>query len=301
MGPIAILLIFLLSISSLAQERYFEDSSFSMLAGGQSKYKRVYNIENDHVNIEDYVGSYRVHKGQVYGLNDVKQIDSYISYCVSLNNINADRDYSKNAQGIFRINSNKGNKLRQVYVKGNSIRTGQVWDEEGNEKLINGTGILNIDSRDEISTTIYKDSMLLNAYIVRKEKRDTIFQVFQKRAEPIGGLKNYYQKIYDKVGFPKNGKPGETISFSIKVKLIVNEDGELSDLSAEAFSVKLLKSYPKNGIPIHPEPLADPQYDYMGEKIIKEMKKLPKWNPAEKDNKPVRTESILTFGFHVST
>ncbi len=273
-------LFFLFSSLLFAQERFYNSYNYNVATLDTTQYKRIYTVvEKNIVKIRDvYNDSIMVAQGQINGLINADEIDAFVFYSKNLGREIHYKEYFKNVKGKFIIYDWKGKKTKQVYVDNNSYKTGQVWDEDGTPKLTNGTGQLTseLDENKGDYTNIYKDSILIDAYTVRKDKNDTIYSIFDKMAEPKGGMQSFYEQIYEKVKYPRSLFKLNKNDITARIHFIVNEDGTLSEFEART----------------------DVGED-VEDDLIKILSKFPKWKPAIKNEKPVKTNFALPFRFQV--
>ena len=78
----------------------------------------------------------------------------------------------------------------------------QIWNLNGNEELINGTGEHNFehDERKAIEHFVIMDSIVVEHFDFRTEKKDTIYWICDEPAIYKGGLEMAYRtwRIYQK-------------------------------------------------------------------------------------------------------
>ena len=97
-------------------------------------------------------------------------------------------------------------------------------------------------------------------------------QMIDKPAEFEGGIARFYEFVSANIQYPKNPNPGV---HKIMVGFVIERDGTLS-------SIRILRS-------------TEIMYD---ESVIEVLKNSPKWIPALKDGKAVRTQFTLPMTFN---
>src|SRR5690606_27940366 len=182
---------------------------------------------------------------------NLDEIDKFIFYAKSL----ARELYYHESFENMKIELITFNKLRKkdkrIFIRNKEYRVGEAWSETGEPILKNGTGIQSIlykENHNIISE--YRDSILINSYIIRKDKNDTIYVLFDKIAEPKQGLKKFYENIQKNLKLPEKYH-GNT--YAAKFQFIVNEKGELEEIESlrkeydevDKYILKYLQSLPK--------------------------------------------------------
>lgn len=93
---------------------------------------------------------------------------------------------------------------------------------------------------------------------------DKIHKFVQKKAEPKGGLKKFYEKVSEEFD-QKKIPPVDTKEVRITIMLTVEKDGSLSNFQ-----------------------VLNDQFG-IAEETIRVLKNMPKWNPAELNGKVITT------------
>lgn len=268
-----IFLIFNLSFAQEKYKRYFV-LDFQQSVDTQSKLERYYIVKSNEISFKDIKDSTINCQGSVYGSKNLDQIDKFIYYFKNYRgDINPELFFEK-ISAEFVVFDKNGQKDKKIYVKNNKYKVSQAWAENGDVMLISGTGIQTQNREDEEKhINQYKDSLLINSYTIRPLKNDTIYALFDKIAEPKGGIEEFYKRIQTKLKLPSkfNGK-----THVAKIKFIVNKNGELED-------IKSMRA----------------KYDEIDDYIIKFMKTVPKWNPALFDGRPVKSKFTLPLKFNL--
>jgi len=268
-----ILLLGVSSFSAMAQDVRFFTRQFQQMTSDRTENKRVYNFYTDSVVIHDYKQDTLVHKGVIYGLDDLAHVNEFAWYCISNGADFNYRDYFKRASGFFSFYSN-GTLSRQILVKGNVFKYAQVWNARGEKLLENGSGKNEcVLFQKELIYEQYADSLLVARYGVRVDKHDTIHYQFDKMAGPKEGLTSFYQKLVKVLRYPGvallAGKEGR-----IYIQFIVDKTGKLTEFT----------------------PLSKEGYNFEA-KTIKKLEALPPWNPAILRGKSVKSKFVLPVNF----
>lgn len=107
------------------------------------------------------------------------------------------------------------------------------------------------------------------SFAQKTDKNKEVFEVVDQKPEYPGGLKAMYAFIGKNLKYPKEAEKAN-ISGSILVKLLIEEDGSISDIT-------FLKT-PGFGL---------------DEEVTRVIKAMPRWTPAKKGNQPVSTSFLL--------
>lgn len=266
-------LIFLLSFFFIFKLNYAQEKfkkyfvlDFQQSVETYSPLERIYILKNYEVSFKDIKDSLIECQGIIKGSNNLDQIDKYIYY---FKNYRGDIDYEVFFEKLSAefILYKKAKKEKKIFVKNNKYKVGQAWSENGDELLISGTGEqIQLRENQEKHINQYQDSVLVNSYKIRPLKKDTIYSLFDKIAEPKNGFDEFYKKI-QKLKLPSkyNGK-----TIVAKLKFNVNKNGKLEEI------ISLRK-----------------EYDKVDEYIIKYVESLSDWNPAMFNGKPVKSQFTL--------
>jgi len=93
--------------------------------------------------------------------------------------------------------------------------------------------------------------------------------MLEKQAEPVGGLKKFYNQLSSNMQVPEIEIAG---TYKTKVKFLVNQDGSLSDF-------QVIEETPSN--------------IGLGQNVIKYLQSIEKWIPGEQNGKKVKTYFVL--------
>jgi TonB family protein len=155
----------------------------------------------------------------------------------------------------------------------------QYWDKSGNTILIGGQGTLNQknEERNELSITIFKDSLMYASYSVSLASNDTIYALATKSAEFKNGYPLLYKNIGKTMKYPTEARR-KGIMGKVYVQFVVNEKGQLED-------VKSIKGIGGG-------------CDEEAEKAVKNSS--GEWIPAEFEGKQVKSRMILPVSFKLN-
>ncbi|MDW7694205.1 TonB family protein [Flammeovirgaceae bacterium SG7u.111] len=113
---------------------------------------------------------------------------------------------------------------------GDSCKTIQIWTKEGVEVLSEGNGEFNYYDEELKGNvfSIYKDSVLVEGYIIRDHDQLKIYYKPEKNAEPEKGMINFLRKIGSNLKYPVEAKR-YGVEGKVYVKLIIGKDGKISE------------------------------------------------------------------------
>ncbi len=258
-----------------SQETAFFDRNFHhRIEVNENENRREYLETDNSIEIKDYnkYGLFRT--GKFEGFTDLKNLDEFIWY-------NSNRQYDKSPS--LKLSGRKGTvtyfdrngdqTYEQLYYEDN-VRYIQIWDS-GQSYLKNGTGIYghyNSD-KDERMVRVFEDSLEIETYIVRNQKNDTIYYKTDTRAYPAYGLNTFYQDLASNIDYPKFADL-LGLEKKITIQFTVNERGELTDF-----------------VPLNNKGLG------FEKKAIKKLEKMPKWIPASRNGKNVKTRFQIPLTF----
>jgi protein TonB len=152
--------------------------------------------------------------------------------------------------------------------------------EVANEVLIMEEIELNLDMEMNENTSIlqttYQEPMINEP---TEEKADKIFSIVEVQAEPVGGVKAFYEYVSSQL---KDNYPSQAQRMNIQgvvyIQFVVEKDGSITDVQA----VK--------GIGGGCDELA-----------IKVLENSPKWNPGKQRGKAVRSRKMVPIRFKLMT
>ncbi|WP_191907007.1 energy transducer TonB [Adhaeribacter soli] len=167
-------------------------------------------------------------------------------------------------------------KLDESYCfRGKKRRYIQVWDAEERPLLVSGTGTKteSVNDGKRNLTLIYKDSILVSCYSIRKAENDTIYHKTDKIASPKEGFNAFTPKLAEAISYPilaqLVGKEG-----LVYISFFVEKNGKLSEI----------------------KPTTNEGFR-MEAKALKQLAKLPPWHPATFQGRPVKSEYTLPIRY----
>ena len=275
------ILILISSVLSAQKTSYF-DNIFRTEYSTQTPYKREYQRIKDTLYFQDfYKDSLQLKKGKVWGLTNKIAMDEYIFYISHRALDIYYKPYFESAKLHYTsfklLNKDsiyKGSRvLAEISAEKNNIKYSQVYDEAEKPQLSNGSGFVSElnEAKNSIYYSKYQDSILIESYTVRITHNDTIYNLFDKMAEPKKGLAHFYKELISKVKLPKNIKPMEYLTH---IEFIVNQNGMLTEFQS-------LKKQPNQ----------------LDANVIKYLKSVERWKPATFNGKNVSTHFHLPVRF----
>ncbi len=277
-NKLTLLTTLLISLNSFGQDSAYFSMYFQTKVTEKTPYLRKYEKSGDQISIEDFKNDKLEFSGIVIGTTDINETDNFLAYIRTLGQENKYRDTFKKLGGQFRFYHESGGPSNEVVFKRNTILYTQAWTEDGNEQLINGTGINKSSSQeyDEDSYEEYKDSLMIAHYSIRRIKNDTIYAKVDKHAEPKEGIQTFYQNLVKVLKYPLVarfvGKEGR-----IFVEFVVDENGKLTD-----FNPKTKEGYG------------------FETKVVQKLEAFPNWNPAVYKGRYVKTRFVLPITYKLT-
>lgn len=272
----SIFTIFLLFASfTYGQEFAFFNRNFHKRTDdSKSINKREYKRNDSLIEIKDYYKNRLFRTGVFHGFSDLKNLDEFIWYN-SNNQYFKDPELKiKNRKGIVKYYNKEGEITSEQLFIENKVKYIQLWEND-TSYLVNGTGTYEKVSkkRNEKLVRIYKDSIQIEGYNVRLLKKDTLYSITDTKAYPKKGLKNFNNELANNINYP-NFSRLLGIDKKITIVFIVDENGKLGEF-----------------IPINKKSLN------FEKKAIKKLEKMPKWTPATRNGKNVKTRFRIPLTF----
>lgn len=281
-------LILITSFQSLFSQSkiYYYNSNWTDLSSQPTENKRkIIKVNENTYKHLDYVKDTLFVSGEVYNLESEQDIIEYLMFCKSEFGLYSQKEFDKKKflKAIGRYTYYKdGKKDTEVMSKNNKTLFVQIWDKDGKECLINGSGQQCADDRlhkKYLITSMFKDSVLIKNYVVRLEKEDTLYFKTDTPALPKNGIKGFYSDLTQALKYPfvsrflnQQGK--------VFISFVVNERGELVDF-------EILN---KSG----------DEYVLLEKKTIQNLKKLPNWEPGQINNKPVKVQLGIPIKYELT-
>lgn len=103
----------------------------------------------------------------------------------------------------------------------------QYWSAEGQELLVNGTGLI-VRDQNELSTSFTEvaDSLTVASYSVSGDTRDTVYTIVPSPAEYQGGFKKLYQNISSIIKYPKAARRNG-IEGRVFIEFVIGKNGQM--------------------------------------------------------------------------
>ena len=266
----------LFSLPSLAQEvRLFNKNFQKHTTDSSSRNIRLYYLGAEPATIKDYRGDTLQMLASVYGVKTVKETDALLWYYKK-------RRFENGLNPIFYKKSiqlisfdKKGKPLNKLNCRDHKIYYEQVWDENGDELLLNGSGIHSfLDKRSgEQIREIFLDSLLVEKWGIRPEQQDTIYYHYDKAPQPRGGMQRFYQNLKKNLEYPKRARLSQKEG-TVYIQLIIDKDGQLTEFT----------------------PLSENGYN-MEANVLKVLKRFRPWQPAIFQGKAVKSKLIVPVHF----
>lgn len=265
----------LFATTLVAQEKRYFTRFFQKESKEATNDVRKYLLEENKAIVEDYTETKLVQRSEIYGLNDLDQIDAFLWYSRQQGADLYYNDYFMTVRGVIDSYSS-GCKQIQLVVRDRAFRFGQVWNGEGAEMLVNGTGENLINTEEENVYEKFVDSIRVIRYGIRVIEKDTIYQMYDKMASPKNGMQDFYQRLVNTVKYPGfarlAGKEGR-----VYIQFLVDEKGRLTDF----------------------KPLTSEGYKFES-RIIKKLEEFPAWTPAIYHGRNVKTKFVLPVVFKLT-
>jgi hypothetical protein len=274
MKKITVIIIFLICNQIFGQKIAYFDRTFHFKNNNsKSNNRREYTVKDSTIEIKDYKKTKLFRVGIFYGFSNLDNLDEYIYF---LSNDNVDRNpklITENRAGVVKYWFNNLI-IEQLWVEENVFYR-QVWSD-GKEMLINGTGKYENKSPiyKDIGVGIIKDSVIVEEYIVREQKKDTIYSKIDTQAYPIKGIEHFYNQIAKTIDCEKLSRIIEIEKTKIWINFVVDKEGQLTDFFV--YNEKKFK---------------------FSKKDLKKLESISKWQPATFNGKTVKTRFSIPLIF----
>jgi hypothetical protein len=277
MRKLLIGLALLISLTSVGQETQYFSKYFAAKVTEKTNYVRKYTKEGEKTLIEDIQNNKLQMSGMILGTVDRNEIDDFVHYIRTLGQDNKYKNSFDKLNGSFTFYYKSGGHSHEVLFHDNKLLYSQLWTENGDAVLTNGTGI-NKSSADEENSDRYeefKDSVVVSRYSIRHLQKDTIYSKVDKAAEPKEGIQKFQRDLVGILKYPSvaqiAGKEARVF-----VQFIVDERGKLTD-----FTPKTKEGYG------------------FEKKVIQKLQTLPDWNPAVFNGRFVKQSFILPVNYQL--
>lgn len=240
----------------------------------KSTNKREYITTDSIIEIKDYNKHGLFRTGKFYGFTNLYNLEEFIYFNTTNQYDRNPKLKTENREGTVTYYNKDGHKMSEQFLVGEQTKQIQLWN---NQKpfLTNGSGTFKCDSekKNEKIVRIYKDSLEIEGFIVRESRNDTIYIKKDTKAYPKSGLQSFYQQIAKNFKYPSFAQL-LGIDKKITISFVVDENGKLTDF----------------------EPLNSTSLNFE-KKAIRRLEKLPKWNPATRNGKGVKTKFQIPLTF----
>jgi protein TonB len=180
------------------------------------------------------------------------------------------------ADGIFKYFNDDGRVRTAMMKKGDKSKYVQAWSTKGEPALTNGSGSVdNFDSKDnETNHVEYRDSIMVTSFMIRHERKDTIFLHSSVMPNFPGGIARFPQALLSNLNYPVLARQ-RGVEGRVFVRIIINKEGVIE----EAKTIQGIGS----------------GCDEAAEIAVLATK--TKWSPAAETGKPVKSYYILPVKF----
>ncbi len=131
----------IISFCSFGQESQYFSMYFQAKVNEKSPYRRIYERDNNKFLTKDLQNDSLQLSGIITGTNDIEEINYFLMYIKTNGQENLYQPSFKRLNGEFIEYYKTGKPNIQILYRHNNILYSQVWDEDGKEQLINGSGI----------------------------------------------------------------------------------------------------------------------------------------------------------------
>ena len=265
---------------------YYLQGNMSAFSDIKSEFKReLLRLSDNNFEVKEYHKDTLILKGNIVNVKNENIANDFLSYYRT--NLGVHHPYKlskhdfRNAIGNFTL-YNKDVKEREYMFRNDKVLTFQIWNQDGSACLKNGSGSeckLENDRESVKSYILYKDSITVEAYMVRNIQKDTIYDNVDKVAEPKNSMSGFYEDLVSILKYPVVsmflGKEGK-----VYISFVVNEQGKLVDFEALDRGTGRFRSFEN--------------------KTIKKLQSLSSWNPAILNRKKVKTMFTLPVRYTLS-
>lgn len=272
-----VLLVFHCSIHLIGQDTLYFDEHFHEEMPHKTSSVRVFVINEVNTTVEDYHrGKLRL-KANISGLTDSKSVHEFVWY-IRNHLVEFDHKmYFNDLKATISFFHDNGTTCKTIFT-GKDLLYYHVSDSLNQQVLTSGSGKYTYPSTEyenEYAQLIFKDSVLIESFSIRTDKNDTIYNTYDQMAVPPGGIQAFYDGMIKTIRYPVlmqlAGKEAK-----IYIHFVVDKNGQLTDFEA-----------------------LNPNVTRFDTKTIKKLSKFPPWQPALKNNKPVKTRFRLPVKFEL--
>lgn len=271
----SLLLFFIFSIQSQSQETAFFDRTFhNRTSENSDENKREYYVKDSVIEIKDYYKDKVRRTGEFSGFTDLQNLDEFIWFNSNNQYYKSPKLKLKNRKGSVKYYDEKGRPTSELLYNEGTVKYIQMW-ENGEASLTNGSGKIEreYEKSNESRIRIFRDSVEIHNYVVRREKNDTLYYKTDTKAYPKNGVKDFSKYLASNIDYPKFAD-FLGVDKKIRIQFTVNEDGKLTDFI----------------------PLNNKSFGFE-KKAIRKLERAPKWIPASINGKNVKTRFHLPITF----
>ena len=230
---ILISLSFVVSAQRPKVHSYYDEFWRPVENEGQAHYYRIVEKQNGKFLVKDYFMSGALQAEILCtGLKPTLQFDSKATLFHE-NGKSAQVGYFRNEKpyGFHQYFDSDGKLHKEVTFKNDKEYYHQLWSEEGDQLLVNGSG--NFSESNSLFGTIYiivKDSLITASYYINPVSTDTIFTRTQKLPEYQGGSQAMTKELKGVLKYPKSARRARTEGV-VYVRFVVTKGGQVKDCS----------------------------------------------------------------------
>ncbi len=246
----------------------------------QAKYYRTFEQEQGFLYVQDhYLSNDQIqNRGKVFSIDPLKY-QGMVVWFHENGNLSRKAIYqSGNITGDEIIYFQSGNPMEHFKHKGGKRQIIQMWDENGQELLENGNGIV---TRQGSGNTLIEHMVIENNdykeyYTIRNIERDTIYSHVEVPAEFKGGMGKFYQRFAQEMRYPNKARKAG-IEGRVYVQFLITKEGEVTE-------AKVTKGIGEE----------------CDAEAIRAVNAIKGWKPAMNNNKEVTTRMVLPIIFKLS-
>ena len=257
-----------------SQGRIYYDKFFKTISLQETKYFRDLHQNGSVMTITEVSGDTVVAKGVVQGVSNIELANQFAHYIKSFGNPYQNKVEFASMRGEIDY-YRKGVKYCTFVARSGKILFAQLWSPTGEPLLSAGTGSHHYTNATSEYFQFFADSVMVEMFEIRTLQRDTIYDTYDKMAEPRNGYQDFTNdllKILKYPGFARlMGKQG-----LVYVEFIVDKKGKLTDF----------------------RPLTNEQFN-LEKKAVDKLSRMPDWKPAIFRGKPVKMKFTIPIRFRL--
>lgn len=262
------------SKASFSQAVFYFDKFFVDRSNNATPYRRELEVDHPFSMVVEFKHDSVILKGDLYGSESVSQLSAFTQFARWHGSPHAYHAYFKGMFGLFEFYTG-GTLCRRTVVEHKTVKHLQVWDKNGRALLENGNGLYRFEDEEGETSEAYKDSIIVARYTIRRLQKDTVHYIFDRAAEPYGGMEAFSKALSDLLNYPAlarlAGKEGV-----VYIQFIVDKDGRLTELT----------------------PLSDKGFN-LEKKAVDKLKRMPPWHPAYFGDQRVKSRFVIPICFRL--